>query len=434
MGISMADQSPSNALRDSSATKSRGHSVFGALGSRSFRIYWLGLLVIFLGGQILQPAQAWLTFELTHSPLKLTLVLAVQSVPMLLLCLYSGVVIDRIQKRDVILISQAFTAAVALAVALLVATGQIQYWHLLISSFLGGINAAFMITARNSIVAELVPRDRLFNAMALYSVGANAAGIAGPALSGTLMGEWSIQVAFFAGVGISIIGIVVLIFLPATSTLNRTAGGSTLRNLIEGLRYLRVQKLLVILLVMELALTLFGMCYQGLIPVFADLLGEKSEGYGFMLSAAGVGSLVGSLGVASLGNLKRKGGLLLITGIAFGAALVFFANTGSLGSLLHLGHASIYLASALLVGIGIFVTAYTTTSSTLIQMNVSDELRGRVTSVYGMVVAFYPIATFGVGAIAEALGAPAALTIAGAALAIFMLAIAIISRRIRRLE
>jgi MFS family permease len=430
----VVDQLPSNALEKSSASKSRGQSAFGSLASRSFRIYWLGLLLMFLGSQILQPAQAWLTFELTHSPLKLTLVLAVQSVPMLLLCLYSGVVIDRIQKRDVIIISQGLTAAVALAIALLVAAGHIQYWHLLISSFLGGINAAFMITARNSIIAELVPRERLFNAMALYSVGANAAGIAGPALSGTLMGLRSIQFAYFAGIILSVVGIIVIIFLPATSTLNRTSGGSTLRNLIEGLRYLKVQKLLVMLLVMELALTLFGMCYQGLIPVFADLLGEKSEGYGFMLSATGVGSLLGSLGVVSLGNFKKKGRLLLATGIAFGAALVFFANTGSLGSLLRLGNTSIFLASALLIVIGVFVTGYTTTSSTLIQMNVTDEFRGRVTSVYGMVVGFYPVATLGVGAIAEALGAPLALTIAGSCLAVFMLAIAIISLRVRRLE
>jgi MFS family permease len=145
-------------------------------------------VTLFFAGQLQHPAQAWLAYEITHSPLKLTLVLAMQSVPMILLSLYSGVIIDRIQKRKVIIITQIITAVIALFIAVLISTNRIEYWHLLLASFLGGINGAFNMTARNSIIAELVPPERLYNAIAISNAGANAASVAGPAISGILIG------------------------------------------------------------------------------------------------------------------------------------------------------------------------------------------------------------------------------------------------------
>jgi MFS family permease len=407
--------------------------IFSALSVRNFRLYWLGLVTLTFAAQLHMPAQSWLAYELTHSPLKLTLVAAMQAVPMIVFSIYSGVFIDRIQKRSILLTAQSFSFGIAVVVAVLIGTHHIQYWHLLISSFLNGIAASFNMTARYAIVAELVPADRLYNATALNNAGSNAVATAGPAISGILIGIMGVQGAYYAGIFFYLIGIIIFRMLPATSNLSRASRGPILKKYAEGLRYLRLQKAIIIILIMEFALTFFGASYQGLMPVFADLLNQNSIGYGFMLAATGVGAMIGSLVVASLGNFKRKGLVLLITGIALGVSLGLFANMSQLGNILNLGGSNYYLALVLLMGAGFFITAYTTTSNAIVQMNTSDEFRGRVTSFYSMVVGFYPLTTFVMGAMAEGLGAPIALTIGAACLTLFMVITTTASHRIRQL-
>jgi MFS family permease len=309
-----------------------------------------------------------------------------------------------------------------------------QDWHLLLSSFLSGITWAFSATARNAIMAELVPSEKLYNAIALNNAGGNFSGAVGPAISGILIGAFGVQGAYFVGIGFYVIGIIITSLLQPTSKLVQVSASSMRKNMAEGLGYLGLHRLIIIILIMEMALTLFGASYQGLMPVFANLLNADSEKYGFMLAAAGVGSTVGSLGVATLGNFKRKGLVLLFAGVIFGIVLVLFANTGRLGDGLNLGARSFYLALVLLVLIGICFNAYTTTSNTVIQMNIENEYRGRMTSLYSMVMGFYPLGSLILGALAEASGAPLALSAAGGCLAFFMLMIAFTTRRIRRLE
>jgi MFS family permease len=158
-----------------------------------------------------------------------------------------------------------------------------------------------------------------------------------------------------------------------------------------------------------------------------------SKAYGFMLSAVGIGAVIGSLAIASLGNFKKKGLLLVTAGVGFGALLILFANSARLGSLLHLENSAYYLATLWLVLVGICTTSYTATSSTIIQMFVSDEFRGRVTSFYSIILGLYPISIMIAGAMAEGLGAPFTLTLWGGCLAAFMLIMALTNPRIRRL-
>jgi MFS family permease len=361
-------------------------------------------------------------------------VMAMQSVPMFFLSLYSGVIIDRIQKRNVIVITQIVTTVVAAFIAVLIATHHIQYWHLLVSSFIGGINGAFNMTARNAIIAELVPREKLYNAIALNNVGSNAAAILGPAVCGILIATIGTQGAYYSAIAFYVAGIVMMGLLPASSKLNRVHTGSLLGNMMEGLRYLRGQRLVVILLLMEVSLTLFGVIYSGLMPVFADLLNLKSEGYGFMLAASGVGAMLAAIVAASLGNFKRKGLLIVLSGIVFGVTLILFANTTYLSDFLHLGSLTFYVTCAFLIAVGFFSTAYAVTSNTNIQMYVSDEYRGRINGVYSMIVAMYPLATLGLGAMAEYIGAPLALSICAGILTLIMAAVLIFARSVRQME
>jgi MFS family permease len=427
-------QSPEDDLHNEELSRRNWQGIFDALKNIAFRKYWLGLFVLNFGGQLQGPAQAWLAYQLTGSPLKLTLVMAMQSIPWFLLSMYSGVIIDRIQKRNVIVICQIISTIVAGVVATLIATGNIQYWHLLVSSFISGINGAFNTTARNSIIAELVPREKLYNAIALNNVGTCAASILGPAICGILIGTIGTQGAYYAGIGLYVVGIIIMAMLPATGTLAKVHTGSMVKNLVEGLSYLRKQRRVVILLGMELALTLFGVVYSGLIPVFAGLWNLKSEGYGFLLAASGIGSMLGSLVVASLGNYKKKGLLILIAGIVSGLVVVLFANTRYLSTFLHIGSLTFYLACFFLIAVGLAITIYSTTSNTNIQMNSTDEFRGRVNGVYSMIVALYPLATLGLGAMAEVIGAPLALSISAGILTLFMAGVLMISRSIREME
>jgi MFS family permease len=424
-----------NPVDEGSGPQRRGGwlKTFEALSISNYRLFWLGSLASFLANYILIPAQAWLAYELTHSALKLGLVSAAQGVPMVLIVLFSGVIIDRVQKRTIILVSQSITVVNTLSIAVLLSTHQIQYWHLLISSAVAGIVGAFNTPTRYSIVAELVPKEKIFNAFALNNGGSNTARVVGPAIAGMLIAFAGMQSAYYCAAGCYVIGTLTMTFLKPSSKLGLASNGSMIKNLVQGFSYLRLNNIIIILLVMEFALTLFGMPYQGLMPVFADILKVDSKAYGFMLSAVGIGAVIGSLAIASLGNFRRKGLLLLGAGILFGVVLVFFANSDRLGGILHLEQRSYYLAMFWLLFVGICTTSYTATSTTIIQMLVSDEFRGRVTSFYSIVLGLYPVSIMIAGAMAEGLGAPFTLTLWGGCLAAFMLIMAVSNPRIRKL-
>jgi MFS family permease len=416
------------------STRKRGWlKTFDALSERNYRWFWLGSLASFFANYILIPSQAWLAYDLTHSPFKLGLVSAAQGIPMVLVVLFSGVIIDRVQKRSIIIFTQSITLVNTLIIAILISTHQIQYWHLLISAFIAGVVGAFNTPARFSIVAELVPREKLFNAFALNNSGSNTARVVGPALAGVLIAFAGTQSAYFCAVGFYIVATLTMTLLKPTSKLGLASAGSMINNFKEGLSYLRLHNIIIVLLIMEFALTLFGMPYQGLMPVFADILKVDSKAYGFMLSAVGIGAVVGSLVIASLGNFKKKGLLLLFAGAVFGIAVLLFATSSRLGALIPVDKSAYYLATFWLMFVGICSTSYTATSATIVQMLVSDEFRGRITSFYSIILGLYPISIMIAGAMAEWLGAPLTLTIWGGCLTVFMLIMAFSNARIRRL-
>jgi len=388
---------------------------------------------MFMVNQIQQTAMPWLAYELTHSPFLLGLASAVQAIPVFLLSLFGGVILDRVQKRNVMLVTQVFTVLLTLAVAILIATDLIQYWHLVLVSFISGINQAFNMPARTAMIAELVPRNNLFNAIALNNGGMNATQIAGPALAGVLIAAFGTEGAYFAGTGFAALAVLFMVFLPATSKLDLVRERSVLKNVVEGLKYLRLQTVIIILLVMEIALTIFGMSFQGLMPVFAELLEQDPEGYGFMFSAVGIGSLLGSLFIASLGNFKRKGVLLIFSAVLFGVALLLFANSSAIADFFNIS-GGLYISLIALIIVGAAIMAYMSSSNTIIQMTVSDEFRGRISSVYGMVVGFYPVSMLVSGGIAELLGAPMTVSVLAGTLIVFMLGLALLNRSILKQE
>jgi MFS family permease len=185
---------------------------------------------------------------------------------------------------------------------------------------------------------------------------------------------------------------------------------------------------------LEIVLTILGMPVQSLMPVFSDLLNLDALGYGLLLAMAGIGALMGALGVAAFGHFKGKGKFLLAMGLIYALTLVFFANSTRIGNFLNLEGHTLYVAYVLLALTGVFGTAYIATSSTLIQMQVTDEVRGRVMGVYGIVIGLIPIGVLPASAVAESLGAPFAVTILGLVLAAFMIIMLAFNRRVKKLE
>lgn len=360
--------------------------------------------------------------------------MGMQALPMIVLSMYSGVIIDRIQKKTVLIAYQIFSSVVCILVAVLISTSLIQYWHLLLASFLNGVNAAFYLTSRNAIVPELVPGEKIYNAVALNNVGSNIAQIAGPALSGVLIALIGTDGAYYASVGFTLASAGLYSLLTATSQIVINKGRPMTKNLSEGLHYIRIHNILIIFFAFECMVTIFGFSYQNLLPVFATELNQKSEGYGFMLSAVGAGSLLGSLFVASLGNARRKGLILLITCGALGITLILFTFSGTIVKALGTETGSFYVAIFMLMLVGMATYAYLTTSNTLIQMNVNSEFRGRINGVYGMVIGLYPVSMLLAGTAAEYLGASLTVMIWGSVLTVFMLIMLFANRRIRNLE
>jgi MFS family permease len=416
-------------------TPDRGiKNTFYALSIRNYRYFWLGNLGSFFSAQMMQPTQAWLAYQITNSPLLLGLTWAAQGIPQIIIAPIGGLVIDRIQKRNLIMITQSATILINLAIAILISTGMIQFWHLLVSCFLSGATNAFNQAARTSLVPELVPRDKMFNAIALNNGGSNLARICGPAVAGVLIGFIGTQGAYYVGIAFNILAIILVSFLPPTSKLGMVKSSSALDNLKEGFSYMKVHYILLILLGLEGGLTIFGMWFQGITPVIAGLLQIDSIKYGFMMSAIGLGSLTGAIGIASLSNYRKKGLAMLGMGVLFGVALILMGNVVKIGDWLNIQGSTYTLMLILMAVAGLASTSYVSTSLTLFQLNISDEMRGRMISMYQMVTALYPFSMLISGAAINVAGAEMILTIGGICMTIFMLAFIIFTKQVRRLE
>jgi len=386
-------------------------AAFGALRHRNFRLFFGGQLVSLTGSWMTNVAQAWLVLLLTNSPLYVGLVAAVGTVPILLLALAGGVVADRIDRRRLVLATQAAATAQSIALFVIVALNVATVGQVMLLALLQGVINAFDIPARQSMLIELVGRDDLTSAIALNSGAFNAARVVGPALAGLVIGQVGVAACFLLD-ALSYGAVLVALTrvrLPARTPVFLGALGE----LRAGLAYVWNDRRVLVLMVLTAAFTLFGFPFLVLMPVMArDVLGLGAEGYGALMTAVGVGA-VGAAVLLGAGLGKPGGPLLAGAGVSFGALLLAVAFTR---------HA--ILAGALLVGVGLAMVLNNATTNTMLQLIAPDPLRGRVMSIYTLVfTGFSPFGSLLAGVLAERAGAPTAMALggivsAGAALAI----------------
>jgi MFS family permease len=382
--------------------------VFAALRHRNFRIFWFGQFLSLSGTWMQSTAQGWLVLELTDSEFLLGVTTASASLPVLLFTLFAGAVADRMDKRRIIVVAQAASMMIALAMAVLTDFGHITFaWILLLVLLMGTANA-FEIPTRQSFFVDLVGKQDLTNAIALNSAAFNLTRIIGPAIAGFLIGSVGIAAAFYLNAVsyLAVIAGLLLIRLPAFR--KPAPGPSVLQNIGEGFGWIRAHRLPRTLVGLVAASSVLAFPYVMLLPVFArDILEVGPRGLGALLSASGAGALAGGIALAAIGSRVRRGPLLLFSSLGFAAAVVAFALSRSFS-------ASLFLLAAA----GFAMILNNATVNALLQSLVPDALRGRVMSVYVfMFLGMAPLGSLQAGALARWIGAPLALTAGGIALA-----------------
>src|SRR5713101_3752698 len=385
---------------------------FLALRHRNFRLFWFGQLISLTGTWMQTIGQAWLVLELTHSAWLLGVVGALQFLPVMLLSLFGGVLADRLPKRKVLLFTQSFAMLQAVLLWALVASGQVQIWHVLVLAALLGLTNSLDMPTRQAFVVEMVGREDLTNAIALNSSLFNMARIVGPGIGGLIIAWLGVAPLFLLN-AISFIAVIIglaLIDMNHLYALARrpnvsldTVKQSTLQSLREGLVYvIRTPSVLLIIAVVGI-ISLFGINFNVILPLFAtDVLHAGPEGFGFISAAFGLGSLFSALWLA-WGNNKPSIRQLLIGALAFCVLEILFAIS-------HMYMLSLVLIAA----VGFSQIAFSATANTTLQTVSPDHLRGRVMSVYMLVFAgTVPLGNLFTGGIAHLFSAPISLLLGG---------------------
>ena len=381
---------------------------FAALQNRNFTLLFSGLIVSNVGTWMQNVAQGWLVLQLTNSPLWLGLLGLSFAVPMIILPFVGGVMVDRINRVRLLYVTQTGQMLLAFILAALTWLGWINVSYILAASFLGSALLAFDNPARQALVPDLVPSERLFNAIALNAATYNGAALLGPAIAGALLGPLGVGALLFIN-GVSFLA--VLIALLAMRDVRTHSGGvrtSLRQSASRGLGYAWHNRLILYLLILSAVAAVFGRSYQNLLPIFArDIWHAGPSGYGFLLSSAGGGALVGAFGLAAIRQLQHHGSLMIAIGLLFSVTIILFALSPSL----ILGCLLLFLA-------GVTSTAFGTIIATFIQVESPGDLRGRIMSLYAITLIGLPsLGALGSGAIAQALGgipgAPRAVLIGG---------------------
>jgi MFS family permease len=399
---------------------------FSSLKQKNFRYYWLGMCVSTTGTWMQNIAQPWLAYKLTDSPFLLSLVSAMQFMPILLFSLFAGVLVDRIPKKKILLFTQSASLLTALAIALLIWTKQIQYWHLLVSSTVLGLINTLDMPTRQSFLIELVPKEDLMNAIALNSAVFNLSRTIGPALAGLVMTYWGIANCFFIN-AISFGAVLISLFFIKPMKIERPEKKDVkiLKNIGDGLKYIYKDKLLYVTILITAVVGTFAMNFNVLVPVFAvNVLHQQENGYGLLMSCMGLGSFLGAMLVAVLSKAGPKKFILYAVPIFVALALVITGFTG------------IYALTGIALAVaGFFFIMFTSTANSAMQMNTDSEHLGRVMSVYTLVFAgSTPIGNLYAGAISEKLGAGMGFILCGGIILVLMIPIYLYILRQRRIN
>ncbi|MGA2905182.1 MAG: MFS transporter [Candidatus Korobacteraceae bacterium] len=397
--------------------------IFKAFHYRDFRLMWVGACTSSIGTWMQIVAQGWLIYRLSHSAFLLALDQFLGGIPIFLFSLIGGVVADRIERHKVLLLSQYIQMGSASVLTILVATGLVHVWHILCLSFISGFAQAFGGPAYSALIPTLVDRDDMPNAIALNSIQFNLAVTIGPALAGQALAKLG-ETWCFGLNALSFLAPVISLLMIRTRFLPPRTTESMFTSLKQGIKFVRKQHSMEALVVLAFCMTALAMPMRTYLPVFVkDIFHRGPETYGNFLSLMGIGSIGGSLMVAGLGNIRHKGRFAITGLICLGAAIAVFSLSRTLP-----------LSYTMLVLVGASMMAVFATVTSLVQLITTNEMRGRVMSVYNC--AFrggMPMGNLLSGWLVPIFTAPVILSINGFVLILMALYFLLVQRRVAAL-
>jgi len=378
---------------------------FRALGSRNYRLFFAGQGISLIGTWMQQIAMIWLVYRLTHSAFLLGVVGFAGQIPTFLFAPFTGVLADRWNRHRTIVVTQTLALLQAATLAILVLTGTAQVWHLVaLAVILGTINALDMPVRQSFIVQMIERKEDLGNAIALNSTMVTATRLLGPSIAGILIGAFGEGICFLVNAISYVAVIAALLAMRVAPPPARPANGRMIDGLKAGFAYVAGFAPVRDILLLLAFISLMGMPYYILMPVFAkDVLGGGAHTLGFLMGASGLGALVGTIYLATRKSIRGFGRIISAAATVFGVGLIAF-------SLSHV----VWLSMILVFVAGLGMMAQMACSNTIIQTIVDDDKRGRVMSLFTM--AFIGMAPFGslfAGALASRIGAPNTLAIGG---------------------
>jgi MFS family permease len=390
---------------DPATSAARVPHVLRSLRHRNFQLFFGGQMISLIGTWMQNVAQAWLVYRLTGSSFLLGAVGFAGQIPVFLMAPLGGIVADRKNRHRVVVATQTVAMLLAFILAGLTLTAMVRVWHIFVLAGLLGVVYAFDIPARQAFIVDMVGKEDLINAIALNSSMFNGARVVGPAIAGLLVASIGEGWCFF-GNAVSYIAVIIGLLLMRVAWPGRKPSGSPVENIVEGFQYVRRTRPIRLLLLLLGLVSLVGMPYAVLMPIFADrILHRGASGLGILMGSTGVGALIGALSLAFKRGLKGLGNWVLLSSAGFGATLILFGISKNF-----------WLSVAVLVPVGYCMMVQMASSNTLIQSMVPDRLRGRVMAVYSMMfMGMAPIGALGAGAVAARLGAALTVSLGGLA-------------------
>jgi MFS family permease len=412
----------------------RRPGMFRALSHRNYRVFWIGAFLSNAGTWMQAVAQGWLVLQLTNSALWLGIDGFMATVPGFFLTLAGGVFADLVDRRRLLLYTQVVAGAAAIALATLVWTNHVAVWMVLAFSFVTGCCMALASPSYLAMTFDLVGREDLANAIALNSSQYQLSRVVGPLLAGLGLKFFGLAGCFYLN-GLSFVAVVIALRMVRYHRSAHNVGTQSAhsikdsralwRDLLDGFRYVRKRPRVFSLLSISAVTSLFGAPYITMIPIFArDIFHLGASGLAWMMGVAGAGAFCGALLLAYLGDFKRKGWSVLGGAFGFGVFLIAFAQATQLRwSLIFL------------FGVGFTVVTAVAVTNTLLQQLVTDEMRGRVMSMFILsFIGAMPIGNLLAGTVSHRFSVPTALTAGGVCIIIYVGVVAFANPRLRELR
>ena len=368
--------------------------------------------------------RGWLVLRLADdSPLSLSLVMVSFAAPMTFVSLVGGVLADRIPRKRMVIFSQGGNALLTLLVATLDITGIVAFWHLIVLGVLNGSLMAFNMPSRQAMISDIVPEDRLMNAISLNNSAMNLTRVIGPALAGILIVYIETAGVFYLISGIYVFAILSMTTIQAGTTPASTSRKGMAGDIGEGLRYVFYSPTLRGVMLILLVGTMFGFSYYALLPAWGrEALDVGSDDLGILMTLMGAGALVATLILASMSRFRHRGLLLLVSCVVWGVGLALFSQATSFA-----------VAVPYLLAVGLLSSLFMSLNMTLFQVYAAREMRGRVMSIGMMTFGLTPLSALPFGALAESIGTPDALMVSGLLLTAGSLILIIALPNLRRI-